>query len=90
MGDNINSAQQHLQKDLTDQVLKVIIVSTDICTNKLNPDNRVIQFIKASTKPKKTEKTKPNIMSPSTDWELTLWDLWHFHLSVEELAGEIN
>ena len=37
---------------------------------KLNPENRVTQFIKAGTKPKKTVKTKPNILSPSTDWEL--------------------
>ena len=38
--------------------------------NKLNPDNRMIEFIKADMKPKKTVKTKPIIPSPSTDWEL--------------------
>ena len=57
-----------------DQILKVTadIVCTAICTNKLNPENRVIQFIKADMKPKKTVKTKPNIQSPSTDWELRI------------------
>ena len=38
--------------------------------NKLIPENRVIEFIKVGTKPKKTVKTKPNILSPSTDREL--------------------
>ena len=55
-----------------DQILKVIadIVCSAICTNKLNPEKRVIQFIKTGTKHKKTVKTKPNILSFSTDWEL--------------------
>ena len=57
-----------------DHIFKVIadIVCTAICTNKLNPENRVIQFIKAGTKPKMTVKTKPNILSPSTDRELSV------------------
>ena len=55
-----------------DQIIKVIadIVCTAICSNKSNPENRMIKFIKASTKPKKTVKIKLNILSPSTDWEL--------------------
>ena len=56
------------------QILKVIadIDCTASCTNKLIPENRMIQFIKAGRKPKKTVKTKPNILSPSTDWELRI------------------
>ena len=50
--------------------LKSYIVCTAICTNTLNQENRVTQFIKAGTKPKKTIKTKPNTLSPSTDWGL--------------------
>ena len=68
------TAQQHLQKDIIDggTIRSSIadIVCTAICMNKLNPENRVIQFFKVGTKPKNTVKTKPNILSPSTDWEV--------------------
>ena len=38
--------------------------------NKMNSENRVVQFVKAGTKQKKIVKTEQNILSPSTDWEL--------------------
>ena len=63
-----STCRRTLRSDHT-TICKVIadIVCTAICTNKLNPEKRAIQFMKAGTKPKKTVKTKPNILSPSID-----------------------
>lgn len=55
-----------------DQILRVIadIVHNAIQTNKKIPVKSAIRFIKAGTKPSKTKKPRPNILSPASDWEL--------------------